>query len=108
VTDSGGARDPKHRGAEHLSRIIERVMKESGLVGRNSSADLLEVWREVVGPDTGSRTSIHSFRSGVVTVAVSSAPLCQELELFRKEELLDALRAKYRARYVQDLRFRLV
>jgi predicted nucleic acid-binding Zn ribbon protein len=98
----------RNRGPEHLSRIIERFMKDAGLARKNTGAELLAAWREVVGPETGSHTSIYGFRSGVVTVAVDSAPLCQELELFRKEELLTALRERYRDSYVQDLRFRLV
>ena len=98
----------RNRGPEHVSRILERVLKDAGLAGKNSGAGLLEAWREVVGPETGRHTSIYGFRAGIVTVAVDSAPLCQELELFRKEELLNALRARYRDRYVQDLRFRLI
>jgi predicted nucleic acid-binding Zn ribbon protein len=101
----GQARDG---GPEHLSRILDRVLRDAGLAGKNSGAEILAAWREVAGPETGSHTSIYGFRAGVVTVAVDSAPLCQELELFRKEELLGALRARYRDRYVQDLRFRLV
>jgi predicted nucleic acid-binding Zn ribbon protein len=96
------------REPEHLSRIIERVLKEAGLHTKNTAADLLAAWREVVGPEIGSHTSIYGFRSGVVTVSVDSAPLCQELELFRKEELLTRLREKFRDSYVRELRFRLV
>ena len=101
-------RKGRDRDPEHLCRIIERYMKESGLARRASGEDLRVAWREVIGPETGSHTSIHGFRKGVVTVAVDSAPLYQELDLFRKVELLDALRARYRADYVQELRFRLV
>ncbi len=101
-------RTGRNRDPEHLSRIIERFMKESGLARRDTGEELRAAWREVVGPETGSHTSIHGFRQGVVTVAVDSAPLYQELDVFRKVELLDALRAKYRDRYVQELRFRLV
>ena len=101
-------RQRKNQSPEHLSRIIERVMKDAGFNGKNTGTELLAAWREIAGPETGSHTSIYSFRAGVVTVAVNSAPLCQELELFRKKELLDALRVRYRDRYVQDLRFRLV
>ncbi len=98
----------RDRGPEHLSRIIERFMRDTGLAGKNTGAELLAAWREVAGPEAGGHTNIRSFRSGVVTVAVDSAPLCQELELFRKEELLNALRLRYRDHYVSDLRFRLV
>ncbi len=98
----------RNRDPEHLSRIIERFMKESGLARRDTGEELRLAWGEVVGPETGSHTSIHGFRNGVVTVAVDSAPLYQELDVFRKEELLNVLRTRYRARYVQELRFRLI
>lgn len=99
----------RNKGPEHLSQIIERVLKDAGMTGKkNSGAELLAAWRDVAGPAAASQTSIYGFRSGVVTVSVSSAPLCHELELFRKEELLNALRVRYRDQYVQDLRFRLV
>ncbi len=104
ATGGGG---PK-RGPEALGDILKRVLRESGFADRKSGDEITEVWREIAGPETGSHTSIYAFRSGIVTVAVDSAPLCQELDLFRKEELLDALRQKVRGSYVRELRFRLV
>ncbi len=100
---SRGGREP-----EHLSRILERVLMDAGFGRRDAVAGFVRAWREVVGAEIGNHTGIQGFRAGVLTVTVDSAPLCQELELFRKEELLGALRERVRDGYLQDLRFRLV
>ena len=53
------------------------------------------------------RTGISSFRGGVLTIDVGSAPLKHELEVFQREELLAALRERLSGTFVSELRFNL-
>ena len=104
-----GRRTPgRAKGPERVGDILERVLKESGILDRQQEEDLVQAWKDVAGEDVAEYATIHSFRGGVVTVGVMAAPLLMELERYRKEELLKGLRERLRGVFVAELRFRLV
>jgi predicted nucleic acid-binding Zn ribbon protein len=67
---------------------------------------LVDAWRDVAGESIASQTEVRSLRLGVLTIAVGSPPLCQELAAFRRIELTDAMHARTSGR-VKEIRFRL-
>ena len=93
---------------ERLGDILPRVLKEVGFGRRNANEDLARAWADVAGPEVSKYTSVEGFKAGRLTVAVKAAPLFQELETFRKEELLKGLRERLAGTNVEELRFRLV
>ena len=60
---------------------------------------------DVAGRVVARHSRVHTFRGGVLTVALASAALRQELEVFQRSELLAALRERVRGVRVEDLRF---
>jgi len=50
------------------------------------------VWPELVGEATAKRSRLASLKDGELTVDVASAALRQHLSVFRREEILGALR----------------
>jgi predicted nucleic acid-binding Zn ribbon protein len=92
---------------EPVGKILRRVLKEHGLDRPKELKEIEIAWRDVAGPDVSAETSVLSFRKGVLTIGVSSAPLLSELTTYQREELLAALRARLPEPTVQDLGFRL-
>jgi predicted nucleic acid-binding Zn ribbon protein len=83
------------------------VLKDAGLTGPDRQMELTAAWRDVAGPRIADETGISSFRGGVLTIDVGSAPLKHELEVFQREELLAALRERLSGTFVSELRFNL-
>ena len=93
-------------GAERVGRIIERWLRRSG-VGRTGERDRLwDVWTRLLGRDA-KHTRFVGLKNHVLTVQVDSSPLLAELRQFRKQELLEGLRAEVKSYFVRDIRFRL-
>jgi hypothetical protein len=97
---SGGNRRP-----ERLGDILRSVMRGAGFPKRGRSAELRDAWSKVAG-DAADRAAVAGYRAGVVEIEVRSAALHHELCSFRKQELLDALRAQVPGMGIRDLRFR--
>jgi hypothetical protein len=91
--------------AEKVGDILKRVLKDAGLAGPDRQIELSAAWRDVAGHEIAGETSISSFRGGVLTIGVGSAPLKHELEVFQREELLAALRTRLGGTFVSELRF---
>jgi hypothetical protein len=98
----------RDKGPERIGEILPRILAESGLLPENRQREIEKVWNTVAGPQTAGHTRVISFRSGRLTVGVDSAPLRQELEVFRREELLKALREVMKGVCVEEIRFRLL
>lgn len=101
-------REKRVREPEAIGDILKRVLAASGVLDRKKQDDLVLAWRDVVGPRIAEHTRVRSFRSGVLTVGVDSAPLRQELEVFQREELEKALRHRLSGAFVEKLRFTLL
>lgn len=64
-----------------------------------------EAWHVVVGEDLAELTEVLRFRSGVLTVAVSSAPLRAELSTFARADLVRGLEEQG-LRGIHDVKFK--
>jgi predicted nucleic acid-binding Zn ribbon protein len=93
---------------EGLGEILARALKEAGVRGPSRDSSLDDAWREVVGEDVARHSRVSSLRKGILTVEVFSAPLREELEVYRREELLRALRGRLGGVGPDRLSFRLV
>lgn len=62
-------------------------------------------WDEIVGEAIAARTRIHSFREGVLIVAVDTPVLLHELNGFMKQQILARLREGEGSRDVAELAF---
>jgi predicted nucleic acid-binding Zn ribbon protein len=92
---------------ERAGDILKRVLSEAGLDRPEQHGEIARAWRDVAGPDVAAETSVQSFRKGVLTILVRSAPLLSELTTYQREELLAGMRARLAGTFVDQLRFRL-
>jgi predicted nucleic acid-binding Zn ribbon protein len=84
--------------------LVALVLKQNGIGGDPSLRRAVAAWREAAGGEFCEQTRVTDFKKGVLTVTVDSAALLQELSVYRKKELLVALRAKDKA--IADVKFK--
>jgi hypothetical protein len=84
--------------------VLKDVLRKARLNRRVVGTDLQAIWTELVGETAAERSRILGWDGAVLKIAVRSAALRQELETFRKHELLTQLKEKLN-RPLDDLRF---
>lgn len=80
-----------------VGKLVKKETKERG---PGLDVDLIcirALWNEVAGADAGAASDIYSFKNGILTIAIRSSTLLQEMRQFRQAELLDSLRQKWSA-----------
>lgn len=90
-----------------LGDILQHVIRKEGLGKKALQGRRLaqKVLAEVIGENLSRHAHVISVKTGVAVVEADSAPLFQELEGFRREELTEALRNA--GLKVRELRVRL-
>ncbi len=99
-----GRKRPVHTLREALAWYLE----SSGL-GRAALADQIgRAWVDIVGPQIAKHTRLaRVIRKGVLSIEVDSSSLLQELDGFRRAEILKGLQDRVKRKHIEDLRFRL-
>ncbi|MHC4449072.1 MAG: DciA family protein [Planctomycetota bacterium] len=75
-----------------LDEIIPGLMRQLRPKKADPLTAVRAVWPELVGEATAKRSRLASLKDGELTVDVASAALRQHLSVFRREEILGALR----------------
>ena len=87
--------------------VVEKVMKELGLGERLRSEEVLGAWCEVVGEFFAKHSAPHRLKDGVLYVSVLQPTVHFELDRVWKRDILAKLKARFGARTVRDVKFRL-
>jgi len=95
-------RDPKL-----LGDVLGELFALRGYARLRAAGDLQTVWDAALGDSARGRTRLGEVRRGVLTVIVDHPALLEELSVFRKAELLEAIRAAAGGSTINDLRFRI-
>jgi predicted nucleic acid-binding Zn ribbon protein len=90
-----------------LTSALDHFVARSGVARMLASSEIERVWNAALGRDRANMTSLGAVRRGVLDVTVGNSVLLEELKLFRKAELLKAIRACSAGSGVRDLRFRI-
>jgi predicted nucleic acid-binding Zn ribbon protein len=93
--------------AQPLGTALSKVMKALGLADRLHEEDVKQAWREVVGEFLATHSSPSSLKDGVLFVRVLQPTLHYELDRVWKPQLIQKLRARFGAKSVRDIRFRI-
>lgn len=96
------SRDPKQ-----LGDVLGELFALRGYARLHAAGELQAVWDDALGESARGRTRLGDVRRGVLTVTVDHPALLEELSVFRKAELLEALRASAKGSTINDLRFRI-
>jgi hypothetical protein len=91
--------------ARPASAFVPGALKDLGLVPARVSTRLEEAWNLVASPAWRPHVSLARMQGGVLEVAVSSAPLREELAQFHAARLLAVLRQALADTTLVGLRF---
>lgn len=91
-------------GFRRIGDLLPQVLKEIGPRRRDELNLLTEAWGRAAGPEVARQSRVVGLNRDTLTVSVESAALRQELESFRKDELLARMRAEYPAKRIAGLR----
>ena len=98
-----GAKKPE--GPRSIGELMAEVIKATAGPKRRELLELAEAWSRAVGPELARRSRPLSLgRGGQLTVGFESSALRQEVQSFRKEEILGRLQAEYPGRRIAALR----
>ncbi len=91
-------------GPRKIGELIAEMLKSSGVTRRDELRELSEAWCRAAGPEAAARSRVVSLRNGTLTVVVESPALRQELETFRRDEVLRKMRKDVPTRRLAVLR----
>jgi len=91
----------------HLRNALDRFVVRTGLTMQISASELERNWVSILGPSKARMTTVGAVRKGVLQVTVGNSGLLEELELFRKAEILKRLRSSPVGSKIRDIRFRI-
>jgi predicted nucleic acid-binding Zn ribbon protein len=92
------------RRAEKIQDILNRALRQMGLVERMKEADVVRRFGEIVGNNISARAEAVSIKDGKLVVRVSSPVWRQELN-YSKQEIIDALNKALGDAVVRDIHF---
>jgi hypothetical protein len=95
----------KRAGPRRIGDLIAGLMKATAGPKRRELTELSEAWIRAAGPEVARSSWPVSFgKGGRLVVSFESSALRQEIQSFRREEILGRLRAEYPARRIADLK----
>ena len=99
------ANGPK-KGAEHLSRLIGKVIDSLSGGERPGKEEIEAAWKKASGESAARNSRPVTLKKGVLLVYVASSSWLYELTV-RKREILKVLEVAVKGKKVKELRFRI-
>jgi predicted nucleic acid-binding Zn ribbon protein len=93
--------------AKAVREPLAKLMQALGLGDRLSENEVKSAWREIVGEFLARHSAPDSIKDGVLIVRVLQPTLKFEFERNAKPQIVQKLRARFGAKIVRDVRFRL-
>lgn len=100
-------RPEKEDRTQAVAQALEKVMRQLGLDDRLTEAQILGAWKEIVGDWFALHTCPERLRESVLHVRVVQSSVLYELDRNCKTQILQKLKARFGARRVRDIRFRI-
>ena len=97
-------RGMRKEGPRRIGEVVAEVMKTAVGPKRRRLAELCLAWGRAVGPEVARRSRPVALRGASLVVSFESSALRQEVECFRKAEILEKLGAEYPARRIATLK----
>ena len=94
----------RRRDPRRIGDLLPGVLRDIGPRRRDELYELTEAWSRAAGPDVALRSRVVGVNRDTLMVAVESASLRQEIESFRRPEILARFRAEFPRRTIADLR----
>jgi hypothetical protein len=88
-----------------IGGLMAELLKSSAGPKRRELMELSEAWARAVGPEMARRSRpLGLGKGGQLTVGFESSALRQEIQAFRKDEILGRLRVEYPGRRIASLK----
>ena len=92
--------------AQTVGQALDKVMRKLGLHDRLTETQIVAAWKEIVGEWFATHTCPSKLHDGVLFVQVIQPAIHCELQL-HKPEIMRKLKARFGARKIRDVKFRL-
>ena len=84
--------DRKPKGPRLIGELILELMKKTAKPRHQEMVEISAAWVHAAGPDVARRSEPVTFKGGQFTVRFESTVLKQEVQAFRRTEILERLR----------------
>lgn len=82
----------RKQGPRLIGELMLELMKKTAKPRRKEMIEIAAAWVRAAGPDVARRSEPVGFRGGQLTVRFESSVLRQEVQSFRRSEILERLR----------------
>ena len=93
--------------AQPVSEALAKVMAGLGLKDRLREDEVLKAWRDIVGEFIAGHSNPQRLKDGVLYVHVLQPTVHFELDRVWKPKILENMKARFGARTVREIRFRI-
>ena len=88
------------------SAVLPRVLSEFRIDRRQSEAEIVKVWNQLLDPVIVAHAQPTGLRNGTLFVSVDSSPWLSELVRYRRKEILDRLQHSFGRDLIARISFR--
>lgn len=92
--------------ATPASGVLPRVLTEMRMDRRQSEAEVVKVWNQLLDPLIVAHAQPTGLRKGTLFVSVDSSPWLDELVRYRRKEILDRLQHSFGHDLIARISFR--
>jgi len=90
-----------------LSSVLSELIAKKGIARVQGNAQLVGIWKSVVGEKVSSRTKVLGLKRGVLEVGVDNSALMNELASFQKAGFVRKFQTEHAEHKISDIRFQL-
>ena len=91
--------------AKPIGGMMRRLLASTGYGETQAAAQLLEIWKEAVGPELAAQSRPGNVARGALQVHVANSAIMQEIH-FRKKQILHKLQKLGTTTTISDIKIR--
>ncbi len=105
-TDTSAAEKAKAKPAQGLDSLIPKVLKGIRMDRRQSEAEIVRVWNNLLDPAITAHAQPTGIHNGTLFVAVDSSVWLDEIVRYRRKEILDRLQHSFGREVIKRISFK--
>lgn len=104
--DTAPLEKAKERREKPASELIGSVLKSIRIDKRQSEAEIVKVWNELIDPNITAHAQPTGIHNGTLFVTVDSSAWLSEIVRYRRREILERLQSSFGKQMVAKISFR--
>ena len=96
---------PPSDGPTSLGFLLDQVIRRRGIAEKSAQQELNRMWADLTEPRIRERSFVRRLRDGVLEIGVRNGAVLEELNGFRRHELLEEIQARYAEFRIRTLKF---